>query len=71
MRLTATGTLIGVGAAWAGARLLADLLYGVGPTDPTVFVCAAAVLALTALFACVVPTLRALRVDPIASIRSQ
>jgi putative ABC transport system permease protein len=71
IRLTATGTLVGTGAAWVGARMLGDLLYGVAPADPTVFVSAATLLALTALFACVAPTLRALRVDPLTSLRSQ
>jgi putative ABC transport system permease protein len=71
IRLTATGTLVGIGAAWVGARMLGELLYGVAPADPTVFACAATLLAVTALSACVVPTLKALRVDPLTSLRSQ
>jgi putative ABC transport system permease protein len=71
LRLTGAGTLIGIGAAWVGARTLRDLLYDVAPTDPTVFACAATLLGVSALVACVAPTLRALRADPLTSLRSQ
>jgi putative ABC transport system permease protein len=71
IRLTGTGTLIGIGAAWFSARALGDLLYGVAPADPTVFACAATLLATSTLVACVAPTLSALRADPLTSLRSQ
>jgi putative ABC transport system permease protein len=71
IRLTAAGTVVGLAGAWAGSRILTDLLYGVGPTNPIILASAAALLAFTALIACVVPTLRALRVDPLTSLRSQ
>jgi putative ABC transport system permease protein len=70
-RLTAIGLAFGVAGAWVGSSVLADLLYGVRPTDPIVFGSTAAVLALVALAACLVPTLRALRVDPITALRSE
>jgi ABC-type lipoprotein release transport system permease subunit len=46
-------------------------LYGVRPTDPIVFGSTAALLALNALAACVVPALRALRDDPNTALRSE
>ena len=70
-RLTAIGLAFGLAGAWVGSSVLADLLYGVRPTDPIVFGSTAAVLALVALAACLVPTLRALRVDPITALRSE
>ena len=71
LRLTAAGTLIGLAGAWIGSQMLEELLYGVGPTNPIILASAAALLVLTALMACVVPTLRALRVDPLTSLRFQ
>ncbi len=71
MRLTAAGTLVGLAGAWLGSRTLDELLYGVAPSNPVIFSSAAALLALTALMACIVPALRAARVDPLTSLRSQ
>ncbi len=71
LRLTAAGTLIGLAGAWIGSQTLDDLLYGVTPSSPLILSSAAVLLAFTALLACVVPTLRAVRVDPLASLRSQ
>jgi len=45
------------------------LLYGVQPTDVTVFAAVSAVLVVVALAASVIPTLRALRVDPMTALR--
>ena len=69
--LTAIGLVLGLAGAWAGSSVLADLLYGVRPTDPIVFASTAGLLALIALAACVVPARRALRVDPITALRSE
>jgi len=71
VRLTAVGTIVGLAGAWAASQVLEELLYGVGPSNPIILASAAALLALTALVACVVPSLRALRVDPLTSLRSQ
>ena len=38
--LACAGTLIGLAAALLLTRLVAGLLYGIGPTDPLTFVCA-------------------------------
>lgn len=70
-RLTAVGTSLGVGLAWAASRVLRDLLFGVGPTEPLIFTAAAALLGLIAMAACVVPTIRAVLVNPLATLRSQ
>jgi len=69
--LTGVGVALGVAGALASSRVLAGFLYGVTPTDAAVFVSVPAVLAIVALGACVVPALRAARVDPVTALRSE
>jgi putative ABC transport system permease protein len=64
------GAAIGLGGAYWGTRLIAEMLYGVAPLDVASFATGAVVLVLTAVVACVVPTRRALAVDPIRAIRA-
>jgi putative ABC transport system permease protein len=70
LRLTAAGTVVGLAGAWAGSQMLDELLFGIRPSNPIILASAAALLAFTALAACVVPGLRAVRVDPLTSLRS-
>jgi len=70
LRLTAIGIALGVAGAWLTSSLLGDLVQGVRATDPRVFAGTAAVLALVAMAACVVPALRATRVDPNDALRA-
>ena len=56
-------------AAW-GTKLIESQLYGVARSDIFSFVAAVVVLVGAALLACVVPTRRALSVDPITAIRA-
>jgi ABC-type antimicrobial peptide transport system permease subunit len=49
--------------------MLASQLFGIGPTDPGVFAMVSVVLVAAALVACLVPSLRATRVDPIRALR--
>jgi ABC-type lipoprotein release transport system permease subunit len=46
------------------------MLYGVAPFDPLTFALAAAALLFAALWAMVVPAMRASRVDPAVTLRS-
>lgn len=75
--LARAGTLIGIGIA-AGAtasmfvsRLIAGQLYGIRPTDARVLGGAAVAIAAVALLACVAPTRRATRVDPVIALREE
>jgi putative ABC transport system permease protein len=69
MWLAFIGVFLGVGAALALTRLIANLLYGVKPWDPISIVSVAALLIAIALFATYIPARRASRVDPIVSLR--
>jgi putative ABC transport system permease protein len=71
MRLAGFGVAIGIVAAFAGARVLRALLFGVGPTDPASFAVAVGVLGAAALLACYGPALRAARIDPMTALRSE
>ena len=70
LAIAAVGIVLGVGGAYALSRLTASLLYGVSPSDPLTFVTVAAVITVVAAAACVVPTFRAMRVDPLEAIRA-
>jgi len=54
-----------------GTRFLKELLFEVGPTDPTTFAAAALVLIGTAMAAACIPARRAMKVDPMAALRHE
>ena len=64
---------IGVAAAlplaYATARTIRALLFGVYPGDPSIYIGAAATALLITLLASASPSFRAARVDPAATIR--
>ena len=69
--LTMAGVVLGLGAALAGGRLVAGMLFGVSARDPEVFVAVAALLAAVALLASYVPARRAAAVDPVEVLRGE
>jgi putative ABC transport system permease protein len=69
MRLTLVGLALGLGGAFAATRVMASLLYGVGPTDPGTFAAGALLLAAVALLASYLPARRASRVDPLVAFK--
>jgi len=68
-RLLLIGLAVGVSAALVFARLLSNLLFGVGPADPLTFAAVAFLLAIVAFAASYIPTRRAMRVDPMVALR--
>ncbi|MEO7998485.1 MAG: FtsX-like permease family protein, partial [Gemmatimonadaceae bacterium] len=69
--LSAAGLVIGVIASMWGARLLDHTLYGISRTDPVSYIIGATLLLMIAVGACVAPTLRAVRIDPMLAMRSE
>jgi predicted permease len=71
LRLVIAGMAIGIGAGLMLTRLLAGLIYGVSARDPLTFALGAAALVIVALGASYVPARRAMKIDPMAALRSE
>jgi ABC-type lipoprotein release transport system permease subunit len=75
--LVATGTIMGMGGAWAGARLLASMNSSVGTvtstsvSDPIVLIGAPLLLAFLAVVACYIPARKSASVDPVVALRQE
>ena len=67
--LVGIGVAVGLAGYLALNRLVATLLFGTASTDPAMLLSASFALALVALCACLLPALRATRVEPIAALR--
>jgi putative ABC transport system permease protein len=70
LRLIAFGVAIGIIAALTLGRLLEEMLYGVSAHDPAIFAVNAALITLVGVAACVLPALRASRVQPVVALRA-
>jgi predicted permease len=69
LKLALAGAVVGIAGAFAATRLLANLLFGVTPTDPLTFFGVSIVLLLVAVLATWLPARRATRVDPMEALR--
>jgi putative ABC transport system permease protein len=69
-RLAAIGMTLGVAGSLALTRYLRTLLFGVGPSDPLTFAGVVLLLGFVTIAACLIPAMRAARVDPSRALRS-
>jgi putative ABC transport system permease protein len=77
-------SIVGKGMAWAGlgliagatsalmiTKLLQRILYGLSAIDPLALCVTSVLLGMTALSACIIPAIRASRIDPLSALREQ
>jgi putative ABC transport system permease protein len=69
--LALAGIGFGLAGAFALTRLLSNLLFGVGTTDPLTFGVMSFVLLAVALLAAFIPARRATRISPVAALRCE
>jgi predicted permease len=65
------GLTLGIAGAFALSRVLSGLLVDISPNDPVTFSSIAILLAAVSLAACLVPAMRAARVDPVVALRAE
>jgi ABC-type antimicrobial peptide transport system permease subunit len=71
MKLALVGLVPGIAVAYAAARAMRALLFGIGPGDPTTILGAVAVVLVMTFAGALVPALRAVRVNPMLVLRSE
>src|SRR5207248_2616719 len=69
LHTTLAGIALGAAAAVVAARSLRSFVFGVGTADPFTYALVAAVLAVVAVLASVLPARRAARIDPVVALR--
>jgi len=69
--LTVTGVLLGLAGALGTGRLIASMLYGLMPHDPSTLIGAALLLMFVALLASWIPARRAASIDPMRALRNE
>jgi len=69
-RMIGAGAVIGLVLSTIWGRLLATMLFGVQPLDPTTFASVLIVVVLTAALSAAAPAWRAARIDPASALRS-
>jgi putative ABC transport system permease protein len=70
-RQIVVGLTVGVALGTGFVRLIRTVLFDVQPSDPSVFTLVVGILATSAFAACIIPALRATRVDPLIALRSE
>ena len=71
MRAVLIGVVCGTGVAVALTRFLTAYLFSVTPTDPITFASVVLLFIGVAVAACLVPALRAARVNPVEALRCE
>ncbi|HMF76659.1 MAG TPA: ABC transporter permease [Bryobacteraceae bacterium] len=71
MKPAVLGLLAGILASVALSQVLKSLLFGISALDGITFIAVPLILAATVAVACLVPALRATRIDPTVALRSE
>jgi len=66
LKLVGLGLVIGLAVAFILTRVMATLLFGISATDPLTFITISFVLLVVAMLASYIPSVRAMRVDPMS-----
>ena len=69
--LAIIGMVVGFAVAATFSKVAASLFYGISPTDLSTYVMVAVTLIMVALFACLIPSYRALSINPVRALREQ
>ena len=70
-RTVAVGIAIGLLIAWMVSGVFASVVFGVQPTEMSVYAAVAVLSAIAGLLAAIVPGLRAARLDPLIALRRE
>jgi putative ABC transport system permease protein len=68
MTLAAIGVVVGLVGALGLTRVISNLLFGVGASDPTTFIVISLLLIAVAFAACYLPARRAAKLDPVIAL---
>jgi putative ABC transport system permease protein len=68
MTLAAIGVVAGLAGAFSLTRVISNLLFGVGASDPVTFIAISLLLIVVSLIACYLPARRAARLDPVIAL---
>jgi putative ABC transport system permease protein len=68
MKVTLIGVIAGLAGAFALTRVIANLLFGVGASDPLTFIAISLLLVFVSLIACYLPARRAARLNPVVAL---
>jgi putative ABC transport system permease protein len=71
LRLVGIGLALGLLVAAVSSRVLAWALYGIAPTDPSTYAIVAALFVIVAVVSCLLPALKAARVDPTVALKAE
>ena len=70
-RLAIAGVVLGAGLGYGAGRAMQSLLAGLDPGDAATFATAMALAAMMTLAGSLIPTVRAVRVDPAVAVRAE
>ena len=71
VRLLVAGIVLGFAGAWLVGRAMSGMLFGVAPANPLVLGGTALLLSVVVVLACLLPSRRAARTDPMIALRAE